>query len=55
LNLESRISSNNTPDKNVDLLLNEFDPLSIIDCFDIFTDEAARKIAEEFKSVREDP
>jgi len=52
LNLESRISSNNTPDKNVDLLLNEFDPLSIIDCFDIFTDEAARKIAEEFKSVR---
>ncbi|WP_334103360.1 hypothetical protein [Mesotoga prima] len=52
LKLESRISSSNAPDENVDLLINEFDPLSIIDCFDMFTDEAARKIAEEFKSVR---
>jgi len=44
--------ASNAPNDNADLLLNEFDPLSIIDCFDMFTDEAARKIAEEFKSVR---
>lgn len=44
--------ASNAPNDNADLLLNEFDPYSIINCFDIFTDEAARKIAEEFESVR---
>jgi len=44
--------ASNTPNDNADLLLDEFDPYSIINCFDIFTDEAARKIAEEFESVR---
>lgn len=49
---DSFFSTYNTPNDNADLLLNEFDPYSIINCFDIFTDEAARKIAEEFESVR---
>lgn len=39
-------SQSRSPDDNVDLLVNQFDPFSIITCFDIFTKAAAERIAK---------
>jgi hypothetical protein len=39
-------SPTNSPDKNADLLAGRFDPYSIINCFSLFTVEAAEHIAE---------
>ncbi len=38
-----------SPDYNADLLVNKFDPFSIINCFDLFTEQAASEIAELHK------
>lgn len=38
-------SRSRSPDENVHLLLNQFDPFSIINCFDIFAKPAAERIA----------
>lgn len=35
-----------SPDQNADLLVQQFDPFSMINCFDLFTDEAAERISE---------
>jgi hypothetical protein len=37
-----------SPDDNVDLLVNQFDPVSIITCFDLFTRAAAERISAEY-------
>lgn len=41
-----------SPDENADLLVRKFDPYSIINCFEIFTDEAVKQIAEAFQCGR---
>lgn len=41
-----------TPEENADLLVTEFDPYSIIHCFEIFSDEAAKRIAEAYENGR---
>ena len=38
-------SPSRSPDENVHLLSNQFDPFSIINCFDIFAKPAAKRIA----------
>lgn len=38
-----------SPDENADRLLTEFDPYSIINCFDLFTAEAAARVAEAYE------
>lgn len=40
----------NSPDKNADLLARQFDPYSIINCFSLFTDEAAANIAHAYEA-----
>lgn len=40
-------SCTRSPDDNVDLLVNQFDPVSIINCFDFFAKAAAERIAAE--------
>jgi hypothetical protein len=42
----------NSADKNAELLVHKFDPYSIINCFDLFTSEAAEKIARSFEASR---
>ncbi len=48
-------SSSRSADQNADLLLNDFDPFSIINCFDLFTDEAAKRISREYDRVNSGP
>lgn len=38
--------------ENARVFVEEFDPYSIINCTDLFTDEAAQKVNEEFHSRR---
>jgi hypothetical protein len=40
-----------SPDDNADLLVNEFDPVSIINCFDFFSTAAAERIAAEYEAA----
>jgi hypothetical protein len=40
----------NTPDQNAELLLSSLDPFSIINCFNVFTEEAAAKVSEAAQS-----
>lgn len=40
-----------SPDENADLLVNQFDPVSIINCFDFFTKVAAKRIAAEHEAA----
>jgi|SRR5579863_1919161 len=42
----------NSADQNADLLVQKFDPYSIVNSFDLFTDEAAEKIARAFEATR---
>lgn len=44
-------SLSRSPDENADLLVNQFDPVSIINCFDLFTQAAADGIANEHNDV----
>lgn len=44
--------ASNPADKNADLLVGKFDPYSIINCFDLFTSEAAKKVAEAYEANR---
>jgi Abortive infection C-terminus len=37
-----------SPNENADLLVQRFDPYSIINCFDLFTGEAAARVAEAY-------
>jgi hypothetical protein len=41
-----------SPDDNADRLVREFSPYSIINCFDLFTERAARRVAREFEAGR---
>jgi hypothetical protein len=41
-----------SPDENGDRLVEDFDPYSIINCFDIFSRLATRRIAREFETRR---
>ncbi|GEM_PF-738741 len=41
-----------SPDENADLLVNQFDPVSIINCFDFFTKAAAEHIAAEHEATK---
>jgi hypothetical protein len=45
-NDELLFSPSHSPDENANLLLHRFDPLSIINCFDLFTDEAATNVGQ---------
>jgi hypothetical protein len=45
----------NSADENAELLVRKFDPYSIINCFDLFTSEAAQKIADEYEANRPQP
>jgi hypothetical protein len=45
-------SARRSPEENANLLLSDFDPYSIINCFELFTSEAAAKIAQEFEAHR---
>lgn len=45
-------SLSNSANKNADLLVNQFDPYSIINCFDLFTTEAAERVAQEAEANR---
>ena len=45
-------SRSRSPDDNVKLLVDQFDPVSIINCFDFFTNTAAMRIAAEHESGR---
>lgn len=45
----------NSADANAELLVRELDPYSIINCFDLFTSEAAQRIAEAFEANRPQP
>jgi len=47
-NLFSRTHS---PDKNADLLEQQFDPVSIINCFELFTKLAAKRISAEHEAA----
>jgi hypothetical protein len=38
-------STANTPDQNADKLVNDFNPYSIINCFELFTEEAAKAVS----------
>lgn len=40
-----------SPDENADFLVNQFDPVSIINCFDLFTQAASERIAFEHTDV----
>ncbi|HEY6442229.1 MAG TPA: hypothetical protein VIY66_02685 [Candidatus Acidoferrales bacterium] len=40
----------NAPDQNADLLAQKFDPYSIINCFDLFTRDAAANIAKAYEA-----
>jgi hypothetical protein len=42
----------NSPDQNADRLIDDFDPYSIINCFEIFTRGAARRVARVFEASR---
>jgi hypothetical protein len=42
-------------DENAGLLVQKFDGYSIINCFSLFTDEAAQRIADEFEATRQQP
>jgi len=44
-------SRTRSPDDNVDLLVNQFDPVSIINCFDFFTKAAAERVAAEHEAA----
>jgi hypothetical protein len=46
-------SRSNAPDKNVELLVNSFDPYSIINCFDIFTETAAQRVNAEYQAAQD--
>jgi hypothetical protein len=37
-----------SPDENADLLVHRLDPYSIINCFDLFTQEAAARVAQAY-------
>jgi hypothetical protein len=41
--------SSHSPNQNADLLVQEFDPYSIINCFDLFTAEAAARVAQAYE------
>ena len=43
-----------SPDDNVELLVNQFDPVSIINCFDFFTMAAANQVNAEWLASQED-
>ncbi len=43
-------SLSKSPDHNADLLVTEFDPFSIINCFELFTEQAAAAIAKAHQS-----
>jgi|GEM_PF-1210540 len=42
-----------SPNENIDLLVNQFDPVSIITCFDFFTKAAAERISSEYEAERQ--
>ena len=42
-------SPSQSPDENADVLLHRFDPYGIINCFDLFTDEAATNVAQAYE------
>jgi hypothetical protein len=42
-------TSSHSPNVNADLLVQQFDPYSIINCFQIFTSEAGERIAQAFQ------
>src|SRR5579864_3820530 len=42
----------NSAEKNAELLVHQFDPYSIINCFDLFTSEAAQKVAQAYEASR---
>jgi len=44
-------SPEHEPDENARLLLDEFDAYSIVNCFDLFTEDAGRRIFEAHKTV----
>lgn len=44
-------SRTRSPDKNADLLEQQFDPISIINCFDLFTKSAAERVAAEHEAA----
>lgn len=45
----------NSADANAELLVQRLDAYSIINCFDVFTSEAAQRIAKEFEASRQQP
>jgi hypothetical protein len=46
---------NNSADDNAELLVRKLDGYSIINCFDLFTDEAAQKIADAYQASQQQP
>ncbi|MGO9270149.1 MAG: hypothetical protein ACLQOO_07835 [Terriglobia bacterium] len=47
---ESFFSASHSPDENAGLLADRLDSYSIINCFELFTDEAAQKIARAYEA-----
>lgn len=45
-------SPSNSADKNADLLVHELEPYSIINCFDLFTSEAAGRVAQVYEASK---
>jgi hypothetical protein len=43
-----------SPDDNVEVLVNQFDPVSIINCFDFFTMAAAEQVQAEWQASQKD-
>jgi hypothetical protein len=48
-------ATNNSAEANAELLVRKLDGYSIINCFDLFTSEAAQRIAEEIDANRPEP
>jgi hypothetical protein len=48
-------SPSNSADENAGLLVNKFDPYSIINCFDLLTSEAAEKVAQAYEASKPAP
>lgn len=46
-------SPSHSPEENANLMVNEFDPYSIINCFEIFTEDAAREVAKAYEAERQ--
>lgn len=45
-------SPSNSAEENARLLVEKFDPYSIINCFDLFTSDAAKRVAEQYEANR---